>query len=408
MVKLARKKILLGIGGGIAAYKSAMLVRLLVAQGAEVRVVMTKGGQAFIQPLTLQALSGHPVHCELLDPEAEAGMGHIELSRWPDLILLAPATANLLARLAAGMADELLTTLVLAAKVPVWLAPAMNQQMWQAAVTQRNLHSLTQLNPHWQFLGPDSGSQACGEVGPGRMLEPQAMVEAMIAALTAEAWQPLAGKKILLTAGPTQEPLDPVRFLSNHSSGKMGYALAEQCQALGADVVLISGPVELACPAGVQRIRVQTAREMLAAVEQHLPQCFAFFAAAAVADFYLPEVAKHKLKKAEQQLDSLTLNLLPNPDILATVAGHQQRPSWVIGFAAETDNLLPHARAKRVRKGADLILANQVGMFDSGMKAENNAITLIADDHEHSFAMQDKTSLAKEVMTYLCQQIFRN
>lgn len=404
MSQLAQKKILLGISGGIAAYKSALLVRQLRAQGAQVRVVMTQGAQAFIQPLTLQALSGHPVHLTLLDPAAEAGMGHIELSRWPDIIVLAPASANLLARLAAGMADDLLTTLVLAAQVPTFVAPAMNQQMWQAPVTARNVAELQRLNAHWHWLGPDSGEQACGEVGPGRMLEP----EHIVAALVASQARPLAGRKIVLTAGPTREPIDPVRFLSNHSSGKMGYALAQACQQLGAEVVLVSGPVALPPPPGVRVLPVQTAKDMLAAVTAELTACYAFFAVAAVADYCVADVATQKIKKVEHGQQSLQLQLQTNPDILATVAAHSQRPTWVFGFAAETDNLLPYARAKRVRKGADFMLANAVGQPGSGMDADNNALVLLGETLEHHFALQSKPQLASELLSYLCHHLFKS
>ena len=332
MQRLYRKRIVLGVGGGIAAYKSAELVRRLRDQGAEVRVVMTQGGREFITPLTLQALSGHPVHLDLLDPAAEAAMGHIELARWADLILIAPATADLIARLAQGIANDLLTTLVLATDAPIALAPAMNQAMWRDAATQANLELLQQRG--MRLFGPAAGAQACGDVGLGRMLEAE-----QLAQLAADCFQrqALDGLHILITAGPTQENIDPVRYITNHSSGKMGFALAEAAVEAGARVTLVTGPVHLPTPDRVNRIDVVSARDMLAACEAAMP-CDLFIASAAVADYRPEVVATQKMKKDPSSGEGLLLQLVRNPDILATIAGRADRP-FSVGFAAETENL---------------------------------------------------------------------
>lgn len=336
---LQGKQILLGISGGIAAYKAAELTRLLTKAGATVRVCMTPAAGEFITPLTLQALSGHPVNTTLLDPAAEAGMGHIELARWADHILIAPTTADLIARLVAGMADDLLTTLCLASAAPLSIAPAMNQQMWKHAATQENIATLTKRGVC--ILGPDQGAQACGDIGPGRMLEPAALLQAML-----DFYQPvdlpLSGCKVLITAGPTREPIDPVRFITNRSSGKMGYAVAEAARDLGAEVSLVSGPVNLAAPAKVQRTSVETAQQMLEACQLAVSNADIFIATAAVADYTPAVVADQKIKKST---DELSLALTKTTDILATLSLANPQ-LFSVGFAAETNDVLTYARSK--------------------------------------------------------------
>ncbi|NRA40806.1 MAG: bifunctional phosphopantothenoylcysteine decarboxylase/phosphopantothenate--cysteine ligase CoaBC, partial [Pseudomonadales bacterium] len=342
MSSLSNKRILVGITGGIAAYKSCEIVRKLKAYRCDVRVVMTEGAQAFITPLTLQALSGNPVHTALLDPEAEAGMGHIELAKWADIILVAPASADFIAKTAQGLAGDLLSTLLLATEADRYIAPAMNQSMYQETVTQDNIQQLMQ--QAYQILGPGEGEQACGDVGPGRMLEPLEIVEAIAQRYRAK---PLSGKHIVITAGPTREPLDPVRYLSNHSSGKMGYALASQAIALGASVCLISGPVALVAPERCELIQVESAVEMLNAALKASQDADIFIASAAVADYRPAEQAVQKIKKSNEQID---LQLVKNPDIIATVS--QRYPELLtVGFAAETEQLIDHAKAKLMRKG---------------------------------------------------------
>ena len=392
-------KVLLGISAGIAAYKSAMLARLLKQAGCEVRVVMTEGAQAFITPLTLQALTGEPVRTSLLDPEAEAGMGHIELARWADTILIAPATADLMARLAAGMADDLLTTLCLASEARKVMAPAMNQAMWAHPATRRNAARL--MDDGWHLLGPASGDQACGDVGPGRMLEPEAILEALLTAPTpAPGASEAAGLTVTITAGPTREPLDPVRYLSNHSSGKMGYALAEAAAALGARVQLISGPVALACPEGVERITVETALEMHEVATRLAPASDIFIGCAAVADYRAESAAEHKLKKTEGEA-GLVLRLIQNPDIIASVAAlpTASRP-LVVGFAAETRDLEGYARDKLARKGLDMIVANDVSREGLGFGSDNNAALVLWGDGQENLAPQPKRELADAVMRH--------
>ncbi|MCW8918150.1 MAG: bifunctional phosphopantothenoylcysteine decarboxylase/phosphopantothenate--cysteine ligase CoaBC, partial [Gammaproteobacteria bacterium] len=347
---LQHRHILLGITGGIAAYKTAELVRGLRKAGAEVRVVMTEAATQFVTPMTLQALSGHPVRSALFDPEHEAAMGHIELARWAELVVVAPASADFLARLHAGMANDLLTTLCLATAAPIAVAPAMNRQMWQAAVTQQNLQQLRGRGV--QVWGPTEGAQACGESGPGRMLEAAELLQLCQEHFAAG---PLNGVRLTLTAGPTREALDPVRFLSNHSSGKMGFAIAAAAVAMGARVRLVAGPVALPTPAGVERIDVQSAEQMLAAVLADPGELF--IACAAVADYRAGEVAAEKVKKGAPEL---TLRLLRNPDILATVSA-LPHPPFTVGFAAETERLLEHARAKLQQKRLDMVAANWVG-----------------------------------------------
>ncbi len=404
MTELQQKRIVLGISGGIAAYKSAELIRLLRKAGAEVHVVMTEAATAFITPLTLQALSGNPVHLDVLDPATEASIGHIELARWADLVLIAPATANVLAKLNAGIADDLLTTICLASQAPIAVAPAMNLAMWANPATQRNARALGERG--LLIFGPGSGSQACGETGPGRMLEPAELLE-----LCRQQFQPakLAGRKLVITAGPTREALDPVRYLSNHSSGKMGFALAEAAAAAGADVCLIAGPVALATPPGVERIDVISALEMAAAVEQQLPGCTLFIGCAAVADYRPATAATQKLKKdpalADQQ-DQPELRLVRNPDIIATVSRHPLRPRHVIGFAAETEQLLTHARDKLMRKQLDLVIANDVSGTDSGFNADDNSVTLIGADLQHSLPKMNKQALARELIAWIADTYY--
>ncbi|HEC51482.1 hypothetical protein LCGC14_0093570 [marine sediment metagenome] len=392
MQPLINKQVVLGVSGGIAAYKSAELIRRLRDAGAEVRVVMTKAAREFITPMTLQALSGHPVHGDLLDPEAEAAMGHIELARWADLVLIAPATADLMARLAQGRGDDLLTTLVLATDAPIALAPAMNQAMWRDAATQANLQLLLTRKVH--VFGPGSGEQACGDVGPGRMLEPTD-----IAARAAECFERgiLSGKHVLINAGPTREAIDPVRYISNHSSGKMGFALAEAAVEAGARVTLVAGPVNLPTPARVQRVDVVSAEEMLAACQAALPADL-FIASAAVADYRPASCAEQKMKKSPDSDDGMTLTLVRNPDILATLAEHPQRP-WAVGFAAETHDLMNYAADKLQRKKLDLIIANDVSQSGIGFNSDDNAVTLI-DRALHSISLPraSKAKLAREII----------
>ena len=386
------RQIVLGVTGGIAAYKSAELLRLLRQQGHEVRVVMTRGAEAFIQPLTFQALSGHPVRQSLLDPEAEAGMGHIELARWADLVLIAPASADAMARLAQGLADDLLTTLCLATEAPIALAPAMNQAMWRNQRTRNNLATL-QADPQFRIWGPAEGDQACGDTGPGRMVEPQHLVE-QVAALDE---QPLRGVRVVLTAGPTREALDPVRYISNHSSGRMGYAIAEAAARQGAEVVLVSGPTSLGAPAGVTRVDVTTAEEMLTAVEQALDAGADWFiATAAVADYRPVSRAEQKMKKDASE--SAVIELTRNPDILATVAARADRP-LTIGFAAETQDVAAYAQSKLERKNLDMIVANDVSVAGLGFNSEHNAVQVYWPGGSLTLPARRKTELAEELVS---------
>lgn len=399
MQRLYRKRILLGVGGGIAAYKSAELVRRLRDLGAEVRVVMTAAGAEFITPLTLQALSGNPVHQSLLDPAAEAAMGHIELARWADLILLAPATADLMARLAQGQANDLLSTLVLASDAPLALAPAMNQAMWRDPATQANAQLLRARGA--RLFGPAEGSQACGDSGPGRMLEADAL-----ARCAADCFErgTLSGRRVLITAGPTRENIDPVRYISNHSSGKMGFALAEAAAEAGAQVTLVCGPVHLPTPARVTRIDVISARDMLSACEAAMP-CELLIAAAAVADYRPQVVAEHKMKKDPASGEGLLLELVRNPDILATLAGRPDRP-FSVGFAAETQNLLDYAARKLQDKNLDLIVANDVANPGIGFNSDDNAITVIDRQLQaRAFAQASKGQIARQLIDFIAQRL---
>lgn len=396
MSTLQNKRILLGVTGGIAAYKSAELVRGLRERGAEVAVVMTDAAREFITPLTLQALSGRPVHTSLLDPAAEAAMGHIELARWADRVLVAPATADFMARLAGGMGDDLLTTLCLATRAPVMIAPAMNQAMWDNPATQQNLKKLqAQLA---DVYGPGVGSQACGEVGPGRMLEPAELIARLEKSF---ATGRLAGWHVVITAGPTRERLDPVRYLSNHSSGKMGYALAEAAAEAGARVTLITGPCQLAAPERVETIAVETAEQMLAASLDAADACDLFIGAAAVCDYRPAEVSEQKMKK--QGDTPLTVTLTPNPDIIATVAA-KHPDVFTVAFAAETENLLEYARAKRQRKGVHCIIANDVSDDRIGFNSDDNAVTFIDSGQEIRLELRTKAQLARDLIELLADK----
>lgn len=390
------KRILLGVTGGIAAYKSCDLVRRLVEAGAEVRVVMTEGAKAFVTPLSFQAVSGQPVHEQLLDPAAEAGMGHIELARWAELVLIAPASADFLARLAHGFANDLLSTLCLATPAPIAVAPAMNQQMWAAAATSANLALLAARGV--KVYGPGVGAQACGDVGAGRMLEPLEL-----RALVAAEFEPplLAGLRLLITAGPTREALDPVRYLSNHSSGKMGFALAAAAAALGARVELVAGPVGLKTPAGVSRTDVVSAAEMQAAVMARASLADVFIACAAVADYRPVQAAGQKIKK---HADAVRLELVKNPDILAEVAAMTECRPFCVGFAAETEKLAEHARDKLLRKRLDLVCGNDVSRPGLGFGAEDNALSVFWDRGEQALGPAAKTELARELLTLIKQK----
>jgi len=393
--QLANMRILLGITGGIAAYKSAELVRGLRAQGAQVQVVMTHSAQQFITPLTLQALSGKPVRTQLWDDAAEAAMGHIELARWADAIIIAPASANCIAQLTHGMADDLLTTLCLATTAPIYLAPAMNQQMWQHAATQQNCQTLQERGV--QIIGPAVGEQACGEVGPGRMVEPEEIISCIVQAKINSSQGILAGKRIVITAGPTREAIDPVRFISNHSSGKMGFALAEQAARLGAQVILITGPVKLATPPNVQRVDVVTAQDMYEAVLAYVSKCDIFIGAAAVADYRPNEFTETKL--AKQQLTKL--DLIPNPDIIASVA--QLTPSpFTVGFAAQTHDVKAYAKQKLQQKNINMIAANQVSET-LGFYQDDNALTVLWSDEEFTIECASKILVAKKLLELIAK-----
>jgi len=397
MQPLAHKQILLGITGGIAAYKSADLVRRLKERGAEVRVVMTGAAREFITPLTLQALSGHPVHHDLLDPAAEAAMGHIELARWSDLILVAPASADFMARLTTGQGNDLLSTVCLATRAPIALAPAMNQGMWQSPATQDNLATLEKRGV--TVWGPGQGDQACGESGPGRMLEPLDLAE-RTAGFFGQGQ--LQGYKVVVTAGPTREAIDPVRYLSNHSSGKMGYALAEAAALAGAQVTLISGPTQLPTPVGVERINVMSASDMHKASLSLAPQCDLFIAAAAVADYRPGRYAEQKIKKGNEE--QMRLELVKNPDIVAEVAALADKP-FTLGFAAESEKLLEHARSKLARKGLDAIVANDISAEGIGFNSENNAVTLIDAHGQTELGLRSKRQLARDLIARLAERL---
>ena len=369
MGHLTNRNIIIGVSGGIAAYKAAELVRLMRREGAAVRVIMSRGALAFITPLSMQALSGNPVHTELLDEDAEMGMGHIELARWADLVVLAPATADIIARLAQGRADDLLTTVVLATPASILVAPAMNQNMWLNPATSTNIDILKARGI--QVVGPDAGEQACGDTGPGRLLEPAEILSTIQLCLPASI---LSGKRVVITAGPTREAIDPVRYLSNHSSGKMGFALARAAAEAGAETVLIAGPVDLDTPDRVTRINVESATDMLeASIQEVSSGADLFIAAAAVADYRPAQTASDKIKKTG---DALSLQLIENPDILQNIASASYRPALVVGFAAETENVTDYANKKLISKNLDAIVANDVSRRDIGFNSDYNAISL--------------------------------
>jgi len=393
--KLQNRRVLLGVTGGIAAYKAAEVLRQCQSMGAEVRVVMTPAATEFITPLTFQALSGMPVHTQLLDAEEEAGMGHINLARWADVILVAPASADFIARLASGMANDLLTTLLLATEKKVMLAPAMNRAMFDDPNTQKNIAQLE--SQGIVILGPDKGVQACGDVGLGRMLEPEELAQSV-----AEHFQTgeLSGLNVLLNAGPTREAIDPVRYISNHSSGKMGFALAQACVEAGAHVTLVAGPVRIQTPSGVERIDVISASEMAAAVMSKSESADIFIASAAVVDYTPVEIANNKIKKNASQMQ---LTLVKTVDILTHVAT-QDDTTFCVGFAAETDNLEEYAKAKLEKKSLDMIAANWVGRDEGGFNSEHNALTVYWKGGEQEFGSMPKSALARELVTLIAKR----
>lgn len=391
---MTNKRILLGVTGGIAAYKSAELIRRLREHGAEVRVVMTRSACEFITPLTMQALSGKPVHTELLDHDSEAGMGHIELARWSDVILIAPATANFIARLSHGMADDLLSTLCLAADVPIIAAPAMNQQMWLNMATRANIEILDSRGI--LIAGPAAGEQACGETGPGRMLEPEDLLAAVNSVFETHI---LDGKHVMVTAGPTQEAIDPVRFISNRSSGRMGFAIARAAVEAGAEVTLVSGPVSLATPERVKYISVRTAEQMREAVLSAVEQQDIFISAAAVADYRSSVVAGEKIKKSDK---SMVLSLEKNPDIISEVAG-LPRPPYTVGFAAETESLKENAMSKLTSKGLDMIAANRVGE-GVGFESDENTLEVLWSNGNISLGLNSKDKIARQLIDIVAKQ----
>ena len=391
---LQDKKIVLGISGGIAAYKTPELVRRLKEQGADVRVVMTEGAKAFITPLTLQAVSGNAVSDSLLDTAAELAMGHIELAKWADLVIIAPATADIIARITAGMANDLLSTICLATSAPIALAPAMNQQMWHAVATQANISTLTERG--YKIWGPGSGEQACGDIGLGRMLEVDELVT-----LSSDFFSDkyLQGQHWVITAGPTREAIDPVRYISNHSSGKMGYAIAHAALRAGASVTLISGPVTINAPAGCQLISVNSAEEMHKAALEYAPNCTTFVACAAVADYRVAKIAAQKIKKTN---DAMQLELVKNHDIVADVANLPKKP-FMVGFAAETQNIEEYARGKLVRKNLDLIAANDVAKTGQGFNSDDNALMLYSAIDKIDIPLASKQIVAQKLVSLINQ-----
>jgi phosphopantothenoylcysteine decarboxylase/phosphopantothenate--cysteine ligase len=399
MQTLANKNILLGISGGIAAYKCAELTRRLVERGAKVRVVMTASAQEFITPLTMQAVSGHPVSSSLFDPAAEASMGHIELAKWADIVLIAPATADLIARIAAGMGNDLLSTLVLATNAPTAICPAMNQQMYNHVATQENLSTLARR--HLLIWGPGAGEQACGDIGLGRMLEPLEIVS-----LCEHYFQPklLAGKSLLITAGPTREAIDPVRYISNHSSGIMGFELAKAAVQQGATVTLVSGPVSLETPHGVTRVNIDSAQQMFDAVMSRAEQHDIFIACAAVADYRPAIIADQKIKKSTDN-DQMTITMIKNPDIVASVASLTQHRPFTVGFAAETDNVAQYAQEKLARKNLDMICANDVSVAGQGFNSQHNALTVYWKNGQQDFSRAEKHVLSHQVITLISEHL---
>jgi len=396
MSSLSQKRIILGVTGGIAAYKSAEITRRLQDEGAEVRVVMSESAQEFIRPLTLQALSGNPVHTDLLDPEAEAAMGHIELARWADIVLIAPATANFVATLNQGSANDLMSSICLATTAPVMIAPAMNQAMWSNSASQQNIESLKQREVI--ILEPDNGIQACGDVGPGRLPQPETIVRQVASVFkTGE----MTGKKVVITAGPTREAIDPVRYISNHSSGKMGYAIADAMIDAGADVTLISGPVSLKQPDRCTLVSVTSAHEMLEAATEAAKGTDIFISAAAVADYYIPESSDQKIKKKS---DKMTLNLAKTPDIVSIVKENNPK-LFVLGFAAETQNVEQYAREKLASKNLDAIIANDVSREDIGFNSDDNEALWVEQESTHHFSKCNKAQLARDLVALLATKL---
>ena len=395
---LANKNILLGVSGGIAAYKSAEIVRHLRKAGALVRVVMTKSAEEFITPLTLQALSGNRVSTELLDVEAEAAMGHIELAKWADGLLIAPATANTLARISSGRGDDLLSTITLAFEGPVSLAPAMNQAMWRNERTQENLKKL--IDQDFVICGPGSGEQACGDVGLGRMLEPLDILDMFSLSFNEGT---LSGKKILITAGPTQEPIDPVRFITNRSSGKMGYSLVEAAIESGANVTLISGPVNIDPPSNCNFVSIKTAKEMYDAVMRHISGMDVYIGTAAVSDYSPAKASDSKIKK-DGSSSPMFLELKENQDILKSVSELEQRP-YVVGFAAETNDLIKNAEKKLSNKNLDLIIANDVSNKEIGFDSDDNEVTLITEKEKYLIERQNKRKVSKKIIDFISRRI---
>lgn len=401
MTNLTGKNILLGISGGIAAYKAAELTRLFIKQKVNIRVCMTTSALKFITPLTLQALSGNPVHTETFDPEAEAAMGHIELAKWADIILVAPATANTIAKVAHGLADNLLTTLILASDAELYLAPAMNQSMWHNTRSQKNIKTLEKFGI--QLLGPDSGEQACGDKGLGRMLEPINIVE-QLNRLSAPYSNLLKGISILITAGPTREALDPIRYITNRSSGKMGYAITQAAIDMGAKVTLISGPVILTPPIQAKTIQVESANEMLEATKEQAEYADIFIACAAVADYAAEKISTNKIKKSA---DELVLKLKKNPDILSEIS-HSHSHLFTVGFAAETTNLEGYAIGKLIKKKLNMIAANQVGN-NQGFDVDENALKVIwgkDKDQKMSLPLTNKAELAQQLLKLITKHYY--
>ncbi len=393
---LANKRVLLGVSAGIAAYKTPDLVRKLTELGAEVEVILTRNADQFVAPLALQAVSGRSVHNYAMTAESESGMGHIDLARWADVVLIAPATANVIARLCQGNADELLTTVCVATEAPLAVAPAMNQQMWQNPATEENIKTLAGRGAF--ILGPDSGEQACGEIGPGRMLQPIEIARRLGTHFQLGA---MAGKNVMITAGPTWEAIDPVRGITNHSSGLMGYALAQAAVESGANVTLVSGPTNLSPPERAKAINVTSALDMHAAVFAEIDDQDVFIGVAAVADYRPVNSVTHKIKK---NADEMTITMVKNPDILADVASHSKRP-FCVGFAAETNDVIDYARGKLERKKLDMIAANHVGSSETGFGTPNNAITLITNDSVTELPKQNKYALARVLMNEIAKKL---
>lgn len=398
MHSLQNKKILVGVTGGIAAYKSAELIRLLTQVNAQIRVVMTDTATQFITPLTLQALSGGPVYVDLMDAETGQGMDHIALAKWADLILIAPASANTIAKLAHGIADNLLGTLCLASSAPLYLAPAMNQQMWHHPAIQDNIQCLKKRGAI--IIGPASGQQACGDTGLGRMMEPAEILSAVEASLQNDLTQPLLGLHVVITAGPTCEALDPVRYLTNHSSGKMGFALADAAVLAGAKVTLVSGPVHLEAPQGVNKIEVISAKDMYLAAQQACQNANIFIAAAAVADYTFETISKQKIKKSD---DHITLPLSRTVDILKSISADiNNKALYTVGFAAETDNLIAYAQKKLTEKNLDMIIANDVNRSDIGFNSDHNQVSiLLADGTIKNLPKATKSTIAKQIIVMI-------